>query len=346
MAFSAIIKPTDYFIPELYTGNGGTQTISGLNFQPDFTWIKSRSNAEGHGLFDVLRGVTNRIQSNTLNAESSLAGSLQSFDSDGFTVGNDVGANGNGQTFASWNWKANGAGSSNTDGTINTIKTSANTTSGFSISTYTGTGSAGTIGHGLGVAPTAIWIKKTSATENWFCWNKGLTSAGGFLKLDRGDAASTNNTAFPWNPQANTFGVSTDGATNASGVTYIAYCFANVQGYSKMGGYVGNGNTDGTFVYTGFKPAFVIIKSNGAEAWRMVDNKRIGFNVDNRHLTPNDSVVESGSVSDIDLLSNGFKLRSAAGNYNSGNGYNYIYLAFAETPFVANSGESIPTTAR
>ena len=341
MAYTTIPKSSAYFDNKLITGNGGTQNITGLNFQPDFTWIKGRDVAENHALFDAPRGVTKRLMSDTTGAETTVQG-VTAFNSDGFTLGALSAVNQNNGLFASWNWKANGAGSSNTDGTINTIKTSANTTSGFSISTYTGTGSAGTIGHGLGVAPTAIWIKKTSATENWFCWNKGLTSAGGFLKLDRGDAASTNNTAFPWNPQANTFGVSTDGATNASGVTYIAYCFANVQGYSKMGGYVGNGNTDGTFVYTGFKPAFVIIKSNGAEAWRMVDNKRIGFNVDNRHLTPNDSVVESGSVSDIDLLSNGFKLRSAAGNYNSGN--DYIYLAFAEEPLVSTNG--IPSTAR
>ena len=341
MAYTTIPKSSAYFDNKLITGNGGTQNITGLNFQPDFTWIKGRDVAESHALFDAPRGVTKRLMSDTTGAETTVQG-VTAFNSDGFTLGALSAVNQNNGLFASWNWKANGAGSSNTDGTINTIKTSANTTSGFSISTYTGTGSAGTIGHGLGVAPTAIWIKKTSATENWFCWNKGLTSAGGFLKLDRGDAASTNNTAFPWNPQANTFGVSTDGATNASGVTYIAYCFANVQGYSKMGGYVGNGNTDGTFVYTGFKPAFVIIKSNGAEAWRMVDNKRIGFNVDNRHLTPNDSVVESGSVSDIDLLSNGFKLRSAAGNYNSGN--DYIYLAFAEEPLVSTNG--IPSTAR
>ena len=341
MAYTTIPKSSAYFDNKLITGNGGTQNITGLNFQPDFTWIKGRDVAESHALFDAPRGVTKRLMSDTTGAETTVQG-VTAFNSDGFTLGALSAVNQNNGLFASWNWKANGAGSSNTDGTINTIKTSANTTSGFSISTYTGTGSAGTIGHGLGVAPTAIWIKKTSATENWFCWNKGLTSAGGFLKLDRGDAASTNNTAFPWNPQANTFGVSTDGATNASGVTYVAYCFANVQGYSKMGGYVGNGNTDGTFVYTGFKPAFVIIKSNGAEAWRMVDNKRIGFNVDNRYLTPNDSVVESGSVSDIDLLSNGFKLRSAAGNYNSGN--DYIYLAFAEEPLVSTNG--IPSTAR
>jgi hypothetical protein len=292
----------------------------------------------------VLRGVTKRIQSNNINAESSVAGSLESFDSDGFTVGNDVGANGNGQTFVSWNWKANGAGSSNTDGTINTIKTSANTTSGFSISTYTGTGSAGTIGHGLGVAPTAIWIKKTSATENWFCWNNPMTSAGGFMKLDTNSAISTNNTAFPWNPQANTFGVSTDAATNASGVTYVAYCFADVQGFSKMGGYVGNGNVDGTFVYTGFKPAFVMIKSRGGDNWRILDNKRLGYNPNNSLLFPNITQAES-ALTWYDLLSNGFKLRTTDSGDNT-NGENYIFMAFAETPFVANSGESIPTTAR
>jgi hypothetical protein len=345
MAYTTIPKSSAYFTPKLITGNGGTQNITGLNFQPDFTWIKGRDVAENHALFDAPRGVTKRLMSDTNGAELVVQG-VTAFNSDGFTLGALSAVNQNNGLFASWNWKANGAGSSNTDGTINTIKTSANTTSGVSISTYTGTGSAGTIGHGLGVAPTAIWIKKTSAggAENWFCWNKGLTSAGGFLKLDRGDAASTNNTAFPWNPQANTFGVSTDVATNASGSTYVAYCFADVQGFSKMGSYVANGNVNGPFIYTGFKPAFVIIKADGTEAWRMVDNKRIGFNVDNRHLTPNDSVVESGSVSDIDLLSNGFKLKSAAGNYNSGSLYNYIYMAFASEPLVSTNGNA--ATAR
>ena len=347
MAYTTIPKSTDYFNTKLYTGNGSSQTITGLNFEPSWVWIKSRSNAEGHGLFDVLRGVTKRIQSNNINAESSVAGSLESFDSDGFTVGNDVGANGNGQTFVSWNWKANGAGSSNTDGTINTIKTSANTTSGFSISTYTGTGSAGTIGHGLGVAPTAIITKRISASEQWFTWIQGITSAGGFLKLDVTNAASTNNTAFPWNPQANTFGLSGDAATNSNGVTYLAYCFAEKQGYSKMGAYTGNGNVDGSFIYTGFKPAFVMAKkTSGVGRWSILNNKSNPFNVTYLMLSPNETSGDyTAAAWNTDFLSNGFKIRSSESEYNA-NGSTYIYMAFAETPFVANSGQSIPTTAR
>ena len=278
MAYSAIIKPTDYFNTKLYTGTGASsQAQTGVGFQPDFVWIKSRSTSEGHVLADAVRGATKYLISNTTSAQVTNTDTVKSFDSDGYTIGPAGVTGGNGVTFASWNWKAGGGqGSSNTDGTINTLYTSANTTSGFSISTYTGTGSAGTIGHGLGVPPTAIITKRISATEQWFTWIQGITSAGGFLKLDVTNAASTNNTAFPWNPQANTFGVSSDAATNSNGLTYVAYCFAEKQGYSKMGAYTGNGNADGTFIYTGFKPAFVMIKKqiyNWVD-WFMLDNKR------------------------------------------------------------------------
>ena len=342
MAYTTINKSSLHFTPKLYTGNNGASlTISGLNFQPDLTWIKARNATETHGLYDIIRGALYRLQSNSSNASTSTTGTVTGWTSDGFSLGTSDEVNGT-YNYASWNWKANGAGSANTDGTINTLYTSANTTSGFSISTYTGTGSAGTIGHGLGVAPTAIWIKKTSGTENWFCWNNPMTSAGGFMKLDTNSAISTNNTAFPWNPQANTFGVSTDAATNASGSTYVAYCFADVQGYSKMGGYVGNGNTDGTFVYTGFKPAFVMIKSRGGDNWRILDNKRLGYNANNSLLFPNITQAES-ALTWHDLLSNGFKLRTTDSGDNT-NGENYIYMAFAEAPLVGSN--NVPANAR
>ena len=169
-----------------------------------------------------------------------------------------------------------------------------------------------------------------------------MTSAGGFMKLDTNSAISTNSTAFPWNPQANTFGVSTDAATNASGVTYIAYCFADVQGFSKMGGYVGNGNADGTFVYTGFKPAFVMIKSRGGDNWRILDNKRLGRNPNNSLLFANITQTES-ALTWHDLLSNGFKIRTTDSGDNT-NGGNYIFMAFAEEPLVSTNG--VPATAR
>ena len=342
MAFTTIDKSSDYFNPKLYTGTGSSQVITGVGFQPDFIWTKTRNEAEIHCLNTTVQGINNYLRSNDIDQLETGGSNITAQSSDGYTVGTTDRFNQSSNTFVSWNWKANGQGSANTDGTINTTYTSANTTSGFSISTYTGTGSAGTIGHGIGVAPTAIWIKKTSATENWFCWNNPMTSAGGFMKLDTNSAISTNSTAFPWNPQANTFGVSTDAATNASGATYVAYCFADVQGYSKMGGYVGNGNTDGTFVYTGFKPAFVMIKSRGGDNWRILDNKRLGRNPNNSLLFANITQTES-ALTWHDLLSNGFKLKTTDSGDNT-NGENYIYMAFAEEPLVSTNG--IPATAR
>ena len=345
MAYTTIDKPSDYFNTVLYTGNASTNAITGVGFQPDLVWIKSRGTAgENHYFFDAIRGATNYIHSDTTAAQSSNAATLTTFGSDGFTVGANNSVNKSSDPLVSWNWKANGAGASNEDGSINTIKTSASTTSGFSIAQYTGTGSAATIGHGLGVAPTAIWIKKTSATEQWFCWNQGLTAAGGFIKLDTDGATSTNNSAFPWNPQATTFGLSGDGATNASSVTYIAYCFAEKQGFSKMGSYTGNGNADGPFIYTGFKPAWIMIKSaTTAESWMLFDNKRLGFNPDNDYLLANATDVEPADEEVLDIVSNGFKPRVTAGTLNT-SGQTYIYMAFAEEPLVTSTG--IPATAR
>ena len=340
MAFTTINKSTDYFNTKLYTGNGSSQTITGLNFEPSWVWIKSRSNAEGHGLFDVLRGVTKRIQSNNLNAESSVAGSLESFDSDGFTVGNDVGANGNGQTFVSWNWKANGQGSSNTDGSINTTYTSANTTSGFSISTYTGTGANATIGHGLGVAPQVVIYKRTNTTGNWFMYNKNIGNTK-YLNLDATSAVQTYNVFQNTDPSSTLLYVSGDSGANASGGTYVAYCFAEKQGYSKFGSYAGNGNNDGAFVYTGFKPAWIMFKrTDSAESWIMADNKRDSYNAVTKYLEADANSAEGSGVN-YDFLSNGFKFNTTSQNTG---GATYIYMAFAEAPLVGTN--NVPATAR
>jgi hypothetical protein len=340
--YTAVDKSTDYFDTQLYTGNGGTTTVTGVPFEPDMSWLKNRSALGDHEIYDKVRGATYRVYPNSSAAQDSLAQGLQAWTSDGFRVGNNSAINGNGNNLVSWNWLANGNGASNTNGSINTIKTSASTASGFSISTYTGTETAATIGHGLGVAPTAIWVKKISASEQWFCWNKGLTSAGGFLKLDVTNAAATNNTAFPWNPQATTFGISTDGATNGNGVTYYALCFAEKQGFSKMGSYLGNASTNGAFIYCGFKPAFVLIKNTAAtEAWFLYDNKR-GVNGAMNALFPDENAADGGAADNIDLLSNGFKLRTAGAILNSA--ATFIFMAFAENPFVTSTG--IPTPAR
>jgi len=346
MAYTTVPKSTDYFNTKLYTGNGSTNAITGVGFQPDFVWQKSRSNAEGHGLFDVLRGVTNRIQSNTLNAESSIAGSLQSFDSDGFTVGNDVGANGNGQTFASWNWKANGQGSSNTEGSINTTYTSANTTSGFSIIQYTGNATASaTIGHGLGKIPTMIIFRRYAQAENWDVYHQAIGNAKS-IRLNETGAAFDNATALTsTTPTSNLITLGTSVTTNANGNPMIAYCFADVQGFSKMGSYIGNGNADGTFAYTGFKPAFVMTRpSSGVGSWYMLDNKRANpFNVVTGRLEADGSGTENTGFTWCDFTSNGFKIRTTEGGINA-SGVTFIYMAFAEEPLVSTNGNA--ATAR
>ena len=350
MAYSTIIKPSDYFNTKLYTGTGSANAITGVGFQPDFVWQKSRSAGEGHGLFDAVRGVTNRIQSNTDGANSSQAGSLTAFGSDGFTVGgspNNDAANGNGQTFVSWNWKANGQGSSNTDGSINSTYTSANTTSKCSIVTYTGTGSNATVGHGLGVVPESIWVKCTSnGGEDWMVYHK-IIGGTHYLTLNNTGGDNSGGEVI-WNdtiPDEDVFSIGTNGKVNGSGRTYVAYVFAGVKAYSKFSNYFGNGNADGTFVYTGFKPGWLMIKNaaQSGDQWQMNDDKR-GFNGAINTLYA-DSAEVSTSADAIDLLSNGFKMRNTSGARNN-SGVQYLYWAFASNPFVANSGESIPTTAR
>jgi len=341
MAFTTIPKSTDYFDTSIWTGNSTSRLIP-LDFEPSFVWGKARSVATQHALFDAVRGATGRIKSDTNGAEVPNSG-VTAFNSNGFTNGTSDSLNQNGQTFVSWSWKANGSGSANTDGSINST-VSASTTSGFSISQWVGTGSNATIGHGLGSTPKCFIVKKTSGTSAWSVYHESIGNTK-FLNLNGTGEPTTSSTV--WNntsPTSSVFSVGTADNGNASGATYIGYFFADVQGYSKMGSYVANGNVNGPFVYTGFKPAFVMIKGDADEAWRIVDSKRLGYNVDNRYLTPNDATAESGSVSDIDLLSNGFKLRSAAGNYNSGSLYNYIYMAFASEPLVSTNGNA--ATAR
>ncbi len=341
MAYTTINKSTDYFNTKLYTGNGSTQSITGVGFQPDWVWYKNRSATANHGLFDAVRGATKLIQSNATGAEQTVSG-VTSFDSDGFGIGSDSDGNGNGNNIVAWNWKANGAGSSNTDGSINTTYTSVNTTAGFSISKYTGTGSAGTIGHGLGAEPEVIIVKKLNSSEQWFSYHKPLGNTGALVL---NTTAAVANDAGYWNsttPTSSVFSVTSNGSNNASGDTYIAYCFAPKTGYSKFGSYTGNGNADGAFIYTGFKPAFVIQKNTSVtQGWQLQDNKRLGYNPDNYLLQPHDSAAES-ALQRIDLLSNGFKVRTTdAGQNASGN--NYIYMAFGQSIVGSNN---IPATAR
>ena len=341
-------QPKDYFNTKIFTGNGSTQSITGVGFQPDLVWVKNRDHANHNVLFDAVRGGSKVIYANLTNAEATASG-VTAFDSDGFTLGNDSDTNRNTNSHASWNWKANGQGSSNTDGSINTTYTSANTTSGFSISTYTGTGSAGTIGHGLGVAPAMIIVKRlTGSAEAWTVYHQSLDASAPqdkYLHLNSTDAVM--DSAGMWNdtaPTTSVFSVGSTGVTNGSGGTFVAYCFAEKTGFSKFGSYTGNGNADGAFIYTGFKPAFVIIKgSSNTENWHMYDNKRDTFNPTDQALQPNTSSAEFTETNVLDFLSNGFKLRVTGGGHN-GSGVSYIYMAFAEAPLVSSNG--VPNTAK
>jgi hypothetical protein len=353
MAYTTIDKPTDYFNTKLYTGTGATHNITGVGFQPDWSWLKCRSNLEGHELYDSVRGVTKMLTSNSDSAESTQSTALTSFDSDGFTLGSDFEVNASGRTFVSWNWLAGGTASSNTDGSI-TSSVSANTTSGFSIVSYAGNSTAGaTVGHGLGSAIKFLWVKnRDDSGENHTIWHQDIPNTNA-LFLNSTDASASYTTR--WNsttPTSSVFTVGTSNGVNGSGKNYIAYCFAEKKGYSKFGSYTGNGNADGTFVYTGFKPAFIITKSSSTGGtyynWGMWDTARSPSNVNNKILAANTSDDESnpsnlGANQNIDFLSNGFKHRSAD-VVNNQSGVTYIYMAFAESPFVTSSG--IPTCAR
>ena len=342
MAYTTIKKPSDYFNTKLYTGTGSTQSITGVGFQPDLVWTKTRSNLESHELYDAVRGATKMISSNLTSAETTKSTALTGFDLDGFTLGSNGEVNASGRTFASWNWLGANGTAANTDGSISST-VSANTTSGFSIVSYTGTGANATVGHGLGVTPKMIIARSRSnggAGWNWGVYHKDLGNTNAMFL--NSTAASTSVSAY-WNntsPTSSVFSLGSDGVVNLSSGTFIAYCFAEKQGFSKFGSYVGNGSTDGTFVYTGFKPAFVITKASSAsgQGWHMQDNKRDGFNYDNKRLFANSSDSESGTTR-MDLLSNGFKYRDGDGN---GNGITYIYMAFAEQPLVGDN----PATAR
>ena len=351
MAYSAISKPSLHFNTKIYTGNGSTNALTGVGFQPDFVWLKRRDAAAGHKLNDAVRGVNKQLVSNNNNAETSNTDILTAFGTDGFTLGSNSDVNGNNNSYVSWNWKANGQGSANTDGTINSTYTSANTSSGFSIVKYNGTGSAGTVGHGLGVAPEMIMVKRLNQQDGWTLFNSYLGSNDAYFYLNTNDPSSTSNGSSLWNstaPTSSVFSLNTNSAVNGSGSTYIAYCFASKKGFSKLSNYVGNASTDGPFIYTGFKPAFLLIKSyqGGSDWWGMSDNKRqTAVNNDARQNLLANTADNEGNLA-IDYFSNGFKLRNTNTGTNGNNSWKYIFMAFAAEPLVANVGQGIPATAR
>jgi hypothetical protein len=324
-------SPEDYFNTVLWTGNGTSQSITGVGFQPDFVWIKSRSGAFQHHWKDVLRGTTKRLSSSETNAEETNTNSLTSFDADGYSLGLNTEVNGGSTTYVGWNWKANGSGVSNTDGSI-TSTVSANTTSGFSIVSYTGTGSTTTVGHGLDSAPEMVITKNRDATQYWIVQHKDLSGVTYNLYLQGTDAqqADAQYTAI-----SNTTLTINGASVNTSGNAYISYCFHSVEGFSKFGSYVGNGSSDGPFVYTGFRPSWILIKQSSAsgERWWVHDTAREEYNGDIAALAPDFSgAEETGTVYQLDTLSNGFKLRNSHAVQNS-SGATYIYACFSENPF-------------
>lgn len=348
MAYSSIVKPTDYFNTLLYTGDGtSSRNITGVGFQPDWVWLKQRNTTRNHALTDSVRGVNKQIYSNLTSSESTDSGTVTAFISDGFTVGSDNQANQSSGTFASWNWKGANGTASNGNGSI-TSTVSVNTTAGFSIVSYTGTGSNATIGHGLGAAPAMIIIKNLGAAQGWCIFHEDI-GATKFLSLNSTDAQVTASDRFnDTSPTSSVFSVGTHADTNGNSATYIAYCFAEKQGYSKFGSYTGNGNADGTFIHTGFRPAWIMMKrTDTTGGWMMYDGTRDSFNLTEKYLQANEANTEAtGSSNRIDIVSNGIKLR-ATGSFENASGGTYVYMAFAENPFVANdSGTAVPVVAR
>tara|TARA_R100001463_G_scaffold9562_1_gene28725 strand:+ start:63 stop:1094 length:1032 start_codon:yes stop_codon:yes gene_type:complete len=343
MAYTTINKSSEHFNTKLFTGNGSTNAVTGVGFQPDFVWLKNRNTTANHHLYDAVRGATKQITSVDTRAESTQTNGLTAFGSDGFTVGIDGDINGSGNGIASWNWKAGTtSGISAGSQTITPTAYSINTTAGFGIYKYTGNGTAGaTISHGLGVKPDQVWIKKLSQADSWRCYNVGYNSGQQYFELDSvygyGESAAVFNGTIP---TSTTVTLGYQGHVNASGEQHIMYVFAPKVGFSKMGRYYGNGSTDGAFVYCGFKPAFVMIKRGDSQSdWVIQDNKRDGYNYNNHRLFPNTNATEESTVR-MDLVSNGFKFRDGDGN---GSGQNFIYYAVGQSIVGSNN---IPATAR
>jgi len=337
-----INKPSDYFNTVLYTGDGtNSRAVTGVGFQPDFSWLKNRTGATAyhHQTFDSVRGASaGTLYTSLTNAEDTNY-TISSFDSDGITLRatSHDSQNASGYTFASWHWLAGGTASSNTDGNL-TSQVSANTTSGFSIVSWTADGTNNTVGHGLGQTPSIVIAKNRSDTSNWDTITNIIDGSIDYLKLNLTDA-KVDLTGYTLN--SSVFSINYPNTNNI-----IAYCFAEKKGFSKFGTYTGNGNADGTFVYTGFKPAWILIKKSSASGsnWTLFDNKRTPLNgtVDAR-LYPNASDAEIANAEYIDSVSNGFKLRASSSLTNT-SGETHIYMAFAENPLVGTN--NIPATAR
>ena len=355
MAYTTIDNPELYFQAKAWTGTGSEIAITfdgSENMQPDWVWLKKRSASGIHVSHDSVRGATKRLIPNSSDAETTQAQYVKSFDSNGITFGTDTDINASSATAILWGWKAgNSSGSSNSNGSI-TSTVSASTDAGFSVVSWTGSGSAATIGHGLSATPKYIIVKNRTDSVNWFLYNHSIITAGAsnksFMTLNETDALGTNGSATTFTSvSSTTFGVGTDNIINGSSDNMIAYVFAEKKGYSKFGKYEGNGNSDGPCIHLGFKPAWLMIKqtSGAGNDWLLYDNKRDTFNVASTILVANGNGAEATgqSFNFIDLLSNGFKLKGSDAR-NNGSGATYIYMAFAESPQVNSSG--VPNNAR
>ena len=341
MAYTTVNKSTSFFNDKFYTGTGSTNALTGLGFQPDWVWIKARSTGYDNNLFDSLRGTEKRLKANANSAEDTVSGSLTAFGTDGFTVGSDAGANNNGTTFASWGWKA-GTTSIPSGSTSDPSAVSINTTAGFGIYKITAPGSGNyVLKHGLGAAPSMVLVKRTNGTQKWMVWHKTFSNAtDDYLVLNTNAAKATYSTC--WGTMNTTDCTIATGGTLDTGGEHIIYVFTEKAGYSRFDQYTGNGNADGTFVYTGFKPKLVIVKEYGATGnWIMKYDYHTNQN--DYYVLSNDSATEaSGAVVGFDLLSNGFKLRGTAGDSN-GSGANILYMAFGQSAVGTNN---VPCTAR
>ncbi len=325
---------TDNFNTVLYTGNGSTQSITGVGFQPDWTWCKMRSDGgRGHALFDSVRGGNERLDSSSTQEGRTNEGNI-SFQSDGFNVtSSHPTVNDSGDSAVAWNWYTGASPTSNTNGSI-TSQVSANTDAGFSIVSWSGnTTSGATVGHGLGVAPDVIIFKRRDGSTDWHMYHSSIPNGNTYLAYLNTSAVPASTSAFLNSTYPSSSVITLGNSAGTNGSSMIAYCFADVEGYSKTGLYTGNGSTNGTFVYTGFRPAFILFKGiDVAYSWTMYDSTRDSYNVANKILYPSFSASENTGTPRWDFLSNGFKARDGSGNDNT-NGQRYIYLAFAENPF-------------
>ena len=346
MAYTNIDDPSAYFQIALHSSaNAATITNDGnSDLQPDFIWSKARGAAHNYGLYDSSRGVTKFLSTNKFNPETTASSGfdLTSFNTDGFSTGNNqFNTICGGTTYVAWQWKANGGTTvSNTDGTLTTT-VQANQDAGFSVVQWAGVGGTRTVGHGLGQAPAMVICKNRDITCQWLIWHQGLTGPGYQLLFTTGAMGGPGGNLVRQTPTSTVFEI---GSSAEVSNNCVAYCFAEKQGYSKFGSYVGNGNDNGTFIYTGFKPAFVLTKGTNVSQWRLYDSARSPNNVNINRLFPYSSSAEATDTdAGIDMLSNGFKIRGSSGDYNA-SGTKYIYTAFAENPFTTSTG--IPTTAR